>query len=76
MYALYSLVYVGIILGVILGIYPIYMLGVLLSAVLALKHVHAFGLLCDKEKSFPYVIKNFIMIMMLMIVVLSVSTLI
>lgn len=76
MYTLYSLVYVGIILGVILGIYPIYMLAVLVSAILALKHVYAFGLHCDKQKSFQYVIKNFIMIMILMIAVLAVSILI
>lgn len=76
MYTLYSLVYVGIILGVILGIYPIYMLAVLVSAIVALKHVYAFGLHCDKQKSFHYVIKNFIMIMILMIAVLAVSILI
>ncbi len=71
--ALYVFVYVGIILGVISGLYPLYTLVVLLLSPVVIKNAKDLGIEFSKERSFPYVIKNFILISMSLILVMVVA---
>lgn len=68
LWSLYALVYVGVGVGVVAGVYHPLMLLMLLTAPRVLKNAKEFGKECNKERSFPYVIKNFIMIMVSLIV--------
>ena len=65
---LYVLTYAALVLGVVTGLYHPLMLVVLLSAPVALTNARSFSIERVKSRSFKYVIKNFIMIMMAFIV--------
>lgn len=71
--ALYAFVFVGIILGVISGLYPIYMLLVLLISPKVIKNAKDLGIEFSKERSFPFVIQNFIMISVSMILFMIIA---
>ena len=65
----YILVYVFIIIGVVFKLYHPLMLGVLITLPVAMKNAKLFSIELVKSRSFKYVIKNFIMIMMTSIVI-------
>lgn len=66
---IYFVVYLFIIFGVISSVYSNWMLISLITAPMALRNAKELSVLFDKDKSFPFVIKNFIMIMGIMIVI-------
>jgi 1,4-dihydroxy-2-naphthoate polyprenyltransferase len=72
LYAHYILVYLGVVMGVMVGLYHPLMLGVGVTFPVAMKHVKAFSIACNKEISFVNVIKNFIMIMVVSIILQSI----
>lgn len=73
LWSLYALVFVGVVLGVVSGVYPISMLLVLILAPKVLGNAKALGIEFSKETSFPYVIQNFIIIMVAMILIMATS---
>lgn len=68
---LYITVYVSLVLGVLVGLYPVHALLMLLSAPKVIKNAQSVGPLFSKEKSFPFVIINFITIMMSLIILMT-----
>ena len=66
---IYFVVYLFIIFGVISSVYSNWMLISLITAPIVLSNAKELTVLFDKDKSFPFVIKNFIMIMGIMIVI-------
>lgn len=73
---LYATVFVAIIVGVLSGLYPLIMLAVLLISPIVIKNAKSLGIEFSKERSFVYVIKNFIMISMSMILVMVIANII
>lgn len=69
LWLIYFFVYLFIIFGVISSVYSNWMLISLITAPIALSNAKELTVLFDKDKSFPFVIKNFIMIMGIMIVI-------
>ncbi|NLW14749.1 MAG: prenyltransferase [Erysipelothrix sp.] len=74
--SLYALVFVGAIVGVLTGVYPVYALVLLLLAPKVLKNAKDLGIEYSKERSFPFVIQNFIMVMAVLILVMIIANII
>lgn len=72
---LYRLTYISILLGIVFKIYPHWIVFSLFSAPLAFRNIKEFAILKDKQISFPNVIKNFIMIMMSLILIMLIMNL-
>lgn len=71
LWVLYFSVYISLILAVITKVYHPLMLVGLITMPKVLNNAKEFGVLKDKEKSFPFVIQNFIMIMFTLIVLMA-----
>ncbi len=68
MLALYLLIYLGIVLASILGFLPWPAMATLLSAPLVYQHYNLYKQELVKARSFPFIIKNFILMMTALIV--------
>lgn len=73
LWVMYFSVYVSLVIAVVTQVYHPIMLVGLLTMPKVLSNAKAFGILVDKEKSFPYVIQNFIMIMITLIILMIIS---
>ncbi len=74
--SLYAFVFVGIGVGVITGVFPKLMLLAFIISPKVLKNAKDLGIEFSKERSFPYVIQNFIMISMSMILIMVINKII
>lgn len=72
---MYIFVFIGVITGVVAGLYPVWMLLMLLISPKVIKNAKDLGIEFSKEKSFPYVIKNFVLISMSMILIMTIVNL-
>lgn len=72
---MYIFVFIGVITGVVAGLYPVWMLLMLLISPKVIINAKDLGIEFSKEKSFPYVIKNFVLISMSMILIMTIVNL-